>query len=169
MGKRNLDWWARIVITTHRFMGWGNNVIMQRKMKWCLWTIDEQHGVFAFSMLWMWKVAERISWNVRCLVSVQESEYWNSLCCAFKGNIFFCQSQNKMHCWSSRIFLWKFSRFIFLNNFSPQQYDLCRIILFYKSLSREIQEPKISVIWQFLKRIIIKIIWVEYPDIKQII
>lgn len=124
------------------------------------WTTQ---SVFVFSILWMWKVAGIILWNVHCLVSVRESEYCNSVCSVF------CQWQNKMHCWSSRIFLWKFSRFIFLNNFSPQWYNFCRIILSYKSLSREIQEPKISIIWQFLKQIIIKIIWVEYPDIKQII
>lgn len=130
------------------------------------WTTQ---SVFVFSILWMWKVAGIILWNVHCLVSVRESEYCNSVCCVFKGNIFFCQWQNEMYCWSSRIFLWKVSRFIFLNNFSTQWYNFCRIILFYKSLSREIQKPKISIIWQFLKQIIIKIIWVEYPDIKQII
>lgn len=144
--KRNLDWWARIVISTYRFMSWGNNVIMQRKMKWCLWAVDEQHRVFVLSMSLMWKVAGKTFYEMLIVLQVHKSQSNGTLCVVPLRGIFSIVSDSKMHCCSSRIFLQRFSRFIFLTNCSLQQYTCYRIILFYKSLFGD-SGIKISLLW----------------------
>lgn len=172
MGKRNLDWWERTVITTYRFMGWGNNVIMWRKMKWCLWALDEQHRVFVLRESGMWKVEGRIFYAMLIVLYVHKSQSTRTLCIMPLRGIF-STAGDRIRCTveAAKSFF----------RYFPD--SCCNPILFpsnmiyvglYCSINHcpGIQVPKLSLLLQFLRLTITYIIWVEYPnigDIKKII